>query len=277
MISRYTVVQYFPNPLSGERINIGIIAWNEDRIACRFVGDWRRVRGFGREDIGFLRHFVERVEEAAHDPVLPSMLGDNFNQAKLEKIIGSWINSIQFSEPRVSLKSSDELIAEIVPVFLRERPRRPKPPRDRRAAVTVAAHSLLSVLREHIPWGHADNLLKRNHLIEGKFDQHEFDVVVTNGRPFLAAQALSFELRDRNRLETDIDAIAWSIDDVRKRNPRLPLAVVVLPPKSRGEGQVVFERAKNIFEGLHADVETETEIDRWAKRVVKRIPRQTLP
>jgi hypothetical protein len=65
MITKYSVVRYEPRPLSGEAINIGVIAWTDGKIVTRFVEDWRRVRTFGRENIDFLREFVQKLENSA--------------------------------------------------------------------------------------------------------------------------------------------------------------------------------------------------------------------
>jgi len=52
MTPYYTVVQCVPDPIAGERINIGVIVLGEGRLSCRFVRTWRRVAQFAREDIG---------------------------------------------------------------------------------------------------------------------------------------------------------------------------------------------------------------------------------
>src|SRR5262245_19715811 len=106
MTTYYTVVQYLPKPLSGERMNVGVIAWADGQIATKFIDDWRRVRSFGGEDIDFVRDFVRRVEEASEDiPSLPGFVHDRaIDEGRLRKFIGDWVNSIQFSEPKASLK-----------------------------------------------------------------------------------------------------------------------------------------------------------------------------
>src|SRR5260370_14407344 len=137
--TRYTVVEYLPNPISGERMKVGIIAWNEGRMAAQFLSDWRRVHSFGGEDIGFVRDFARRVEDAAgRHPVLPG-LGEVLDEHRLEKIVGTWTHSIQFSEPRASLKAPNEVTIEMAPVFLREAQRRENRGRDRRAAAALVA------------------------------------------------------------------------------------------------------------------------------------------
>ena len=65
MISKYTVVQYLPDPLNGECINIGVVVLGDGQVLSRFLGEWDRVECFsGGRDITFLRHFAERVHES---------------------------------------------------------------------------------------------------------------------------------------------------------------------------------------------------------------------
>lgn len=55
MASRYSIVQYVPNPITDEWINIGVVAFDDNDVRVQFVNNWGRVQAFGREDINFLR------------------------------------------------------------------------------------------------------------------------------------------------------------------------------------------------------------------------------
>jgi len=268
MITHYTVVQYLPKPLSGERINVGVIAWAEGRIAAKFIGDWRRVRSFGGEDIDFVRDFVRRIEDAAENtPSLPGFERDStIDEARLRKFIGDWVNSIQFSDPKTSLKPPDEVVSEVSPIFLRTPRQHPRRARDRRFVAALAYHRISAAVKQVLDRSTAE-LVKRHFPIRGRFDEHQFDVVVANGRPLFAAQGLSFELPDSVTLRKDVDATAWAVDDVRKRKLDLPLAVLALPPKKETK---LYARATQIFEGLDAAVLTESDVDKWATRVAKK-------
>ena len=268
MISKYSVVHYLPNPLSGEKINIGVIAWTEGRVAARFIQDWRRVRSFGREDIGFLQEFIKKMEGATtNNPKLPTLDENIINPAQLESMIGSWAHSIEFSEPRSSLKPIDEVLREVAPIYLREAPQRAPRLRDHRHAAGLIFQNVFDVLRERRVQG-AENLIKKHHSISGKFDNHPFDVVVAKVHPFLAAQGLSFESSPQT-LEKEVDSTAWAIDDVRKIHRKLPVAVFLLPPKHRS---TTFERAQRIFTGLNASVFlSEQQVSRWAMQNTKEL------
>ena len=59
MASRYSVIQYVPNPIADERINIGVLAFNEQVVKVHFLSRWDRVRDFGQvKDIDFLQNFA---------------------------------------------------------------------------------------------------------------------------------------------------------------------------------------------------------------------------
>jgi len=268
--THYTVVHYLPNPLSGERINVGLIAWNEGRIAARFVDDWRRVHSFGGEDVEFIHDFVERVEEAMlSEPLLPGLAdGPQLDEDRLKRIVGTWTHSLQFSEPKASLKSPAAVVDEMAPVFLRRSRRRVKTWRDRRAAAALVASSVRTTVTNLVKTKPAD-LVRRNQLIKGKLGRHQFDVVVANGKPLFAAQGLSFQIGDTRLLDLETNATAFAITDVRRAIPHFPLAVLTLPPQKKSP---LFTQAQKVFHGLSADVvESAEEMARWAARTTKKV------
>lgn len=271
MTTKYLVVRYLPRPLSGEAINIGVIAWSDDSITTRFIQNWQRVRAFGREDIAFLRDFVQQVESSTSAQQRLLIQDSNaFDARGLEKLVETWRQSIEFSEPRVSLKSPEEVLREVAPIYLLESQQHRHRARDHRTAAKLAVHYVREVLVRTKGW-QAENLIKKQHSIPGKIEQHVFDVVVANGRPLLAAQGLSFEKSATLNIQRDIDATAWAIDDVRnnKAFQALPVAVLALGPS--GDSQP-FVRAQKIFRALHASMVSETEMKKWVKKETKVLP-----
>ena len=59
MPSRYSIIQYVPNPIADERINIGVLAFDENLVKVSFLKNWQRVKDFGGENIDFLQDFAE--------------------------------------------------------------------------------------------------------------------------------------------------------------------------------------------------------------------------
>ncbi len=122
MSSRYSVIQYVPNPIANERINIGVLAFDDINVRVHFVRNWDRARYLGRENIDYLKDFAQRMRKSAESGLL--FPGDEDNgtprHERLERIAQSWMNSIQFTEPRGSLKALDKVIDDAVKKFLVE-------------------------------------------------------------------------------------------------------------------------------------------------------------
>jgi hypothetical protein len=70
MASRYSVIHYVPNLIADERINIGVIAFNNNVVRIRFVKNSQRVRHFGMEEIDFLKDFAHRMENGAKEGLI---------------------------------------------------------------------------------------------------------------------------------------------------------------------------------------------------------------
>src|SRR5690242_14116669 len=115
MASHYIVVSYVPDPVIEEKINIGVVVYGDGAIRSRFVRNWQRARQFGVGDIRFLQDFAKKLDNG-RELSLPLAGGSDvqlLSAEGLQRIAGRWINSIQLSQPKASLKSVDELLAEV--------------------------------------------------------------------------------------------------------------------------------------------------------------------
>ncbi|HAG84064.1 MAG TPA: DUF3037 domain-containing protein [Cyanobacteria bacterium UBA12227] len=265
MASKYSIVQYVPNPIADERINIGVVAFDDNRVCVRFLTNWDRVSKFGGEDINFLKDFARRMNEASELGLLvPGEQSDDTpKHERLRKIARGWINSIQFTEPRDSLDNVDSLVADIAQTCLVE-PTTQKPKvRDRKAAARVAISAIRKVIKRDFP-DEAKDLLKTNYQIQGSRTQHEFDVVVSNGKPYFAAHGISFEVQVPQTLQ---DSVSWRISDVKKYDPNFPIAIILLPPRSdnsdREQLDHIYQQNTTTYRELGASVITEHEVERW--------------
>lgn len=123
MSSHYSIIQYVPNPIADERINFGVLVFDEHSVRTRFLQNWGRVRSFGKpESIDFLKDFADKMEAAAKDGLLfpGEVLGKVPRCERMTKIARDWMNSIQITEPRGSLLGVDELLEDTVKLFLVE-------------------------------------------------------------------------------------------------------------------------------------------------------------
>lgn len=270
MPSKYTVVQFVPDPTTEERVNIGVMTWDHAGVRSQFLEDWRRVRAFSVGEVGFVRDIAaELAARTAAQGALPLDNLGRIDEQRMETLARKWRHCIQFTPPRGSLKNADTLLTELAPVFLRSFPRVQRRGRTRRAAAGIAARAVATAVKHELP-NQVEELVKRDETLSGHFDQHRFDIVLRNGKPLAAVHALSFEIAESERLDKEIDATAWSIDDVRKKYSQLPLAVFVLDPLGQPNRRR-FTHAQRLFRALHADVLNEARIPVWATKQARTI------
>jgi hypothetical protein len=276
MTSKYSVIQYVPNPISGERINIGVLAFSQGNIHIKFVTNWARVKRFAGEDIAFLKDLAKELEESITDNlILPGLdWGPQLNEELIEKMVGKWANSVQFTELRASLKPVNDLIESLSAQFLIQPVQKERKYRDRMTAVKITKAYLREALEERMGKEQAMHLLHIQHEIVGKYGPHMFDAVIANGVPYAAFQAVSFELPVASELDQVVDALAFKISDIRQINAELPIGILALPParNSHSRAKHIYDRALLTYKGLDASVITEQVGPKWIKEQVKHIP-----
>ena len=270
MISRYTVVQYVPDPLADERINIGVIAWDEGGVAAKFSTNWKRIQSFGHENVGYVREFVKRTASAlerGHSDLFDNT--ESLDVPKLEKMIGEWHLSIQFTTPRTSVKDRDAVLTDVSPIFLRSFPSPHAGARSRKTAAVIAVKELQSAIAHRDP-KYVEKLLKKNHPVKGQCASHQFPVVLANGHLIAAVETISFEVSEQRQLELELDAVFWTCADIKNKNEDAPLAVFALAPKRRSE---LFRWTKSVLRKLDVDLLTENSLSGWAnKQAVAAVP-----
>lgn len=167
MSAHYTIVQYVPDPTADERVNFGVITWDDEQALSRFVGDWRRVKAFGGEDVRFLKEFARSISEKTSGALRLPELGDEIQLQALKKMVAEWSYSIQFTDPRGSLKNAEALLGEVSGLFLRELPKPVRRhARTRKAAVRIAHDSLFTAIQERAA-DEVEEIVKRNETVEG--------------------------------------------------------------------------------------------------------------
>lgn len=275
MASKYSVIQFVPNAISGECVNIGVLAFDANQVKVRFLSNWARVRQFAGVDVDFLKDLADEFEHSLNVNLqLPGMeFWPKLNEELVQKIVGKWQNSVQLTAPRTSLKAPDVLIENISSQFLTQIPHRERTYRDRRTAASIAKVSMRTVLEEQFGRDDAGKLLHTQHEVNGRFGPHVFDAVIANGSAYAAVQAMSFELPEASELDQLVDAVAFQVFDIRQLDRSLPIGILALPPKrnSAVKAKRTYDRARRTYEGLHADFITEKVAATWVKEQVKRI------
>jgi hypothetical protein len=266
MPSAYTVVQYVPDPIADERINVGVLVFGDGRIRSRFIKSWTRVKHFGKEDVEFLRDFERRVGGWSPDELpLPGLAkGPMIGDEALATLTGSWVNSVQLTPSRASLLDSEALLDEMCRQFLKEPVRTPRGARDKRAAAAMA----IKAIRFELDAAHKAVALKRQVQVTGFLESHLLDFGLQNGQLLRAGAGLSFEGRPTRPMVREIDATKWAFDDIQKAGNGPRLTVVALPPKS---GFITYDKAAAVFRDLGAEVVRAEEVGDWAKDVVAAI------
>jgi len=273
MASRYSIVQYVPNPITDERINIGVVAFDDNDVRVQFLNNWSRVQAFGREDINFLRSFAKRMNFAASEGLLfPGDEPDGTpKHERLKKIARGWINSIQFTEPRGSLDNVENLLEDIAQTYL-VNVVSAKTKRNRHDAARITTSLIRNTLRSYDDKPALREMLKNDFPVKGSHKEHTFDAVVANGQPYLVAHGISFEVHPPETLQ---DSISWMILDVKESDTKLPIGIVALPPKEEWQDyeklNKVYQTTISTYRELGAEVLQENEVQPWASQTIDKL------
>ena len=91
----------------------------------------------------------------------------------------------------------------------------------------------------------------------GEVEAHRFDFEVVAGEPLQLIETLALEGTDTASSQTQVSALAWTIDDVQKRADAPPMAVLTI-----GKGSVL-NSAEHVYQALGAELIREPELDEW--------------
>ena len=254
MATYYSVVQYVPDAVLGERVNIGVVVFGAGRTLTHFLGNWQRVREFATADVvAELREFGRQAKR--------------MTEATIRAAAERWHHSVRLTPPAGSLLPDDALLYDAASRFLVD------PPRIGAAGYKVKS-DVAKLARTRVRGALIDRLgasggilLKDDYAVPGHYGTHPFDLAVANGRPYYAAEAVSFENPDPKRIDRNIGAAAFAIQDVRRGSAyaTLPLAVVVAPPKGGDVDR--YEGALAAFRENGAEVVRLDQLDAWAGQV----------
>lgn len=247
MPAYYSLVQYVPDLIRNERINIGVVVFLENHVSAHFIENWERVRNFGA-NISSLQGVARQIE---------SMSAQNFKEA-----IDTWQFSIQFTQPAASLLDVDLLLLDMAKRCLIDPDKPVKKYRTRQDAIALTKNRLSVALKNQIGKA-AKTLIKERYNLRGKLDPHECDLAVVNGKTLTATSILSFETPETRDQSKVIDAIKWMVGDVKQGTPDLPVSVVMLPPKTPSQ---LYDRSVGTLNKIGAEVVEESDLDNWCER-----------
>lgn len=276
MAAHFSVVQYVPDPIADERMNIGVITVGNGGIRCRFLRDWDRAERFGGKDVASLKGFARSVEETVIDQnrLLPAAPPLDLNI--LDRMAAGWINSIQLTPPRGSILDADALLASVAGDFLKEHTPTKRGARDKRSIASEAFTAFGDALQRRFGTPLARELVTRDYSYRGRRDMHEFDVAVRNGDVFLGAYAISFDLATTSYLHDKVKIMAWDLSDVRIVHPAVELAVIASLPtsdhKQYGIARGFYDQTEQICQDNRASLVLKESLSLIAAEVAERVP-----
>lgn len=251
MGSHYTILQYVPNSMSGERLNVGVIAFDEESVHCRTLHNWRRVSSFGGAEVKALRALVE---EFTSQDLTPSQVRDAAE---------SWMESLRLTAPRASVAPVDRLVDQMADLMLVDI----APQKRQYTKLTVVRFGRAALERAvQTKTDRTDLTVELSHPVPGLRVNHDVDLAVQNGRVLLVAQAVSFAQKSSKSIQRDVDATAWVLEDLGKSQTPPDLAVLVAPPL--GGSNTAYEASRKLFRELQASVIPQAGIDTWANGAV---------
>lgn len=294
MAARFSVVQYVPDPIANERVNIGIIALGENEAHCKFLENWDRVRMFAGSDVDFLKEFASSVDASLCKPGQRE-LGTGVNSldlTTLERMTESWTNTIQFTPLRGSILDPGNLVERISRDYLVEPEEEVTPlavdeavaahkSRTKTQVTSATECAIAMALENRFRSPKARNLVAREVEYPGRNDTHSFDVAVRNGDIYLGIFTLSFGSSRPNYLENQIKIAGWNLADVRAGNDRVRLALVASPPEGVGKDGAkydsLYQRTERICNEYEALLVPESDLDNLALNTVGALPDSAFP
>ena len=248
MSAHYTIIQYVPDPVAGERVNVGVAAFSNGLVKTRFLVNWQRVKDLWRKDTLDL----ERLEAIFR----------GVDESRLIEMTKTWGNSIQFTTPNASIRSLEETVDVAAKRFLLDPELSTSHTRKHSDVVIFAKNSLLDAFTRRFGARTSKDLIKRHIEIEGRIGlKRRFDLAFCKTEPLHVIQALSFA--GSKSAERQVHATAYLVEEIKDK---VPITIVVAPPSSTAS-HVDFENARKTFDALAVAMVEEREFPEVAARI----------
>lgn len=271
MGSKFTVIQFVPDPVADERLNAGLIVYTDQVVKLHFIHDWKRLERFAdAEKVEFFREFAQDIA----DRIQGDSFSNRLTRDDLDSMIRKWQSLIQFTKPRGSLLEPDPLLKQIVRRFLPADTNTETEPAAVPSAGQLLKKSVRNALHESINslLGKKSTLkVKNNVSVSGSVVDHKFSVGIVNGVPRLAAQVIAFD--DKNSLESRLNRIhstAWTFHEIlgQPSEKRPKLAVII---DEANPTLPEFKEARQAFDQINVEIITEADLKPWANKTVEAI------
>lgn len=250
MISQYSIVQYLPNPTSDERINVGVVAFDDaGHVGFYCLKNWERVKRFSNEkNMRSVQKSVEQLCAGADAKFIETMSGNmNF--------------SIQLTSLRASSVRIDELVPRLTETFLVEK----MADRNHQSKMGLKRRAFTELSKRFDEVFEAGTVVVDTRSVTGKVSRHPIDVTATNGKLIVAAPVISLAQTNSQEMRKQIGEAAWAIQDIGASKSANSLAVLVAGG-NRVDRDLLAEVVA-IFPQYGAQVIQEKNLNTWTKEV----------
>ena len=272
-VYRYSLIQYVPDPVRDERVNVGVAVTGGDETApaaavrSAFLpkGEMGRLKQLGGIDqFDLVLDLAEQMSggRSREGATSPGDSAQFWDADALDRASREWANVLRITRPRSFVFDDPDLLLQRLYKQLVERPKRHvERSRDRRWVSKRVLDSFERALKARDPGINLSQHLERNRTIHGRDDSHVFALEVRNGRPKFLVDALSVEGGEESSRKTEVDALKWKVEDVVKAlKGSLRVAVAAIGPDERLDPQA------RVFESLGAELIREAALDSWVER-----------
>jgi hypothetical protein len=217
-----------------------------------------------RDDIGFIQDLADEIG-AAHQSRL---FEGPWTIEALERAALEWANAIQFSPPRSALHDNPAaLLSTLYARYVDAPTGRRKRRRGRRWLQRRVQKALVGQLTTHRPEIEIESVIALNRVAQGELDEHVVDLTLLNGAPRAYIQTLSFEVGEPSGVRKEVNALKWTIDDLRnvQNVHRVPVTIVTIGASD------LLETAERVYKDLEAAVVHEEEIEPWVSQTAREL------
>ncbi|MFB6372812.1 MAG: DUF3037 domain-containing protein [Bradymonadaceae bacterium] len=267
----YSIIRYIPDLVKGEQINIGVIAFNDDKVRASFTDHWSFVKHFAGQDLAYIKKFKSEFEAGLEDQMdIEKMAqGRTVTSETVEQLAQGWMGDISFSTPKPAEGSPEEVLDILESQMLRTAPEgddRARAPGKGEAAHT-AQNSLKNAVAEFWSEEIAEQTVQYNKSRTGHAHGHDLDVEFQNSRPLMAVNGLSFRINTHSLIEQHIRDVLFAAEDLERAGySDLDLAVCHIPPE---RDLPLFEQAKEACSKLDIEFVQEDQFDPWVNEKVR--------
>ena len=282
-VCRFSIIQYVPDPIANERLNIGVVVAANQRIHVRFLHNWQRIKKIaGTDDLVYLRDFADFFESLALEvnPVSQLQLFEQPIEGSTAEDVflwyaANWNRSIQFTTPQPAIEDPQHLLERMaLRCLMGPSAELKRATKTRNQLIGQTAKSIRGAMSQASDQLELTRYLYTKISVPGELvKETKFDLALMDGYVYSATQTLSFQsgdLRDLHLLSRDA---VWSLSDLRNRWPRAVTSLVIAPPiasnLNRGKAAAMMDDARFSADKARIEIVEERDTDEWALSLVQ--------